>query len=313
MSIPYTYLIINKTTNLAYYGVQFGKTANPNNLWKNYFTSSKIIKQLIKLYGIDDFYIQIRKTFYDKLSAIKWESTVNRRLTSKSNKFCNIDNCQQPHKAIQNNIKCKRISNIKLNVCLTVPINFKLPDNWVLGNIKLKGNVSNKNKKWCHNPITLESKMIFIHEIIPEGWIPNRPKTHSNTTTLKNKNLIWITNGSDSKQQNKDIEIPKEWYKGRTLKNKPTGKRKEKYTWVTNGKVNKLIPINSNISDNFYKGRIRQSNWKPIKSTKGYKFTIEQREYLSKTQRGKVWWNNGIKSIKAFEAPDKNWIRGKCK
>jgi|AntDeeMinimDraft_6_1070357.scaffolds.fasta_scaffold03616_2 hypothetical protein len=79
--IPYTYIVKNKTTGLFYYGVKFSKRdANPKLFWKKYFTSSRIIKQLIEVYGKDDFDYQIRKTFSDATSAVKWEQRVIKRI-----------------------------------------------------------------------------------------------------------------------------------------------------------------------------------------------------------------------------------------
>lgn len=91
--IPYTYLIGWSELNLWYYGVEYGwryKTANPENLWKSYFTSSKKVQYLREIYGDPDI-IQVRKTFKDALSAKKWEEKVLRRLNvSKQQKWINI-------------------------------------------------------------------------------------------------------------------------------------------------------------------------------------------------------------------------------
>ena len=49
--IPYTYFIKWSAQNIWYYGVEYGfysKTANPNNLWVTYFTSSKLVKEVIE-------------------------------------------------------------------------------------------------------------------------------------------------------------------------------------------------------------------------------------------------------------------------
>jgi hypothetical protein len=47
--IPYTYIVKNKTTGLFYYGVKISKLdANPKLFWQRYFTSSRLVKQLIE-------------------------------------------------------------------------------------------------------------------------------------------------------------------------------------------------------------------------------------------------------------------------
>jgi hypothetical protein len=79
--IPYTYIVKNKTTGLFYYGVKISKRdANPALFWRRYFTSSKHIKRLVEHYGKEDFEWEIRKTFLDAESAVKWEQKVIRRI-----------------------------------------------------------------------------------------------------------------------------------------------------------------------------------------------------------------------------------------
>ena len=89
---PYTYLL--KCPNgLFYYGVKYANNkrdvANPATFWISYFTSSSSIKSLRELYSDDEFEFEIRKTFDTAEAAIKWESTVNKRLTTKSPLFMN--------------------------------------------------------------------------------------------------------------------------------------------------------------------------------------------------------------------------------
>ena len=70
---PYTYIIESKIDGRKYYGVKFAKDANPSTLWKNYFTSSKIIKDLIKKYGKDSFIARVDKVFETAEDAINYE------------------------------------------------------------------------------------------------------------------------------------------------------------------------------------------------------------------------------------------------
>lgn len=59
---PYTYLIGWTKHNKWYYGCQYAnrqRVANPSNLWTNYFTSSKYVKECRELYGEPDV-IQVR-------------------------------------------------------------------------------------------------------------------------------------------------------------------------------------------------------------------------------------------------------------
>jgi len=90
--IPYCYLIGWSKLNKFYYGVRTAKNCNPSDFWVKYFTSSKQVKKFRKKYGDPDI-IQIRKTFLDKDSAMKWESKVLRRLNVKDrNDFLNLCN-----------------------------------------------------------------------------------------------------------------------------------------------------------------------------------------------------------------------------
>lgn len=86
--IPYTYLVVFKPTGQWYYGVKYGKSANPNELWKTYFTSSKKIKNLIEKYGIEEFDFEIRKTFKNKIDAMNWEKKVLTKMKVLQNPGC---------------------------------------------------------------------------------------------------------------------------------------------------------------------------------------------------------------------------------
>ena len=57
MKIEYTYLIEFKPTGQLYFGSKYGKNANPDTFWKDYFTSSNAVKDLIKEHGVDSFEI----------------------------------------------------------------------------------------------------------------------------------------------------------------------------------------------------------------------------------------------------------------
>lgn len=77
---PYTYLIRHIPTNRVYYGVRIANKVDPcDDLWKNYFTSSRKIKELISQYGVDSFHTEVRKVFDSKEKAIAWEVKVLRR------------------------------------------------------------------------------------------------------------------------------------------------------------------------------------------------------------------------------------------
>lgn len=90
--IPYTYLIKFIPTDQVYYGVRYKKGCHPKEFWQEngYFTSSKVVHELIDEYGPEWFEYEIRQTFDDVNKALLWEETVLQRMeVVKSNKWLN--------------------------------------------------------------------------------------------------------------------------------------------------------------------------------------------------------------------------------
>ena len=83
--IPYTYLVGWSKLDLWYYGVQYSKKANPQNLWRSYFTSSKYVRKAREQYGEPDV-VEVRKTFTNKDSARLWEHKVLVRMKVRKDK-----------------------------------------------------------------------------------------------------------------------------------------------------------------------------------------------------------------------------------
>lgn len=77
--IPFTYLIGWSAKKMFYYGVRHGTKANPDTLWKTYFTSSKHVARFKALNGDPDI-IQVRRKFFGGDDARAWEHKVLRRL-----------------------------------------------------------------------------------------------------------------------------------------------------------------------------------------------------------------------------------------
>ncbi len=76
---PYTYYIRWTALGKNYYGVKYGRDANPDTFWVNYHTSSNYVKEMREKHGEPDI-IQVRKTFDCKVKAQLHEKTVLRRL-----------------------------------------------------------------------------------------------------------------------------------------------------------------------------------------------------------------------------------------
>lgn len=76
---PYTYFIGWTKQNKYYYGVQYGITCDPDNLWKTYFTSSDLVKDFRNTYGEPDL-VEVRRIFDNVDDAKAWELKVLQRL-----------------------------------------------------------------------------------------------------------------------------------------------------------------------------------------------------------------------------------------
>jgi hypothetical protein len=71
--LPFTYILYSKATNQYYYGSRYSKGCHPSQLWTTYYTSSKLIKQLVNDHGKDNFTAKITRTFKTKEEARLWE------------------------------------------------------------------------------------------------------------------------------------------------------------------------------------------------------------------------------------------------
>jgi len=76
---PYTYFIGWPDLNTFYYGVRYGRTCDPSDLWVTYFTSSKEVHAFRALHG-DPPLREVRHTFKTKEAAREWEHKVLRRM-----------------------------------------------------------------------------------------------------------------------------------------------------------------------------------------------------------------------------------------
>ena len=251
ITIPYTYSVTHKKTGIHYYGSRYSKGCSPDDLFKTYFTSSKIIHDLIKLEGIDGFLIKVRRKFKDDLSCIIHENRFLKRVDAKNNtKFFNRQN-----ETIRTNSGFSIITNG--SIVIRWPKEKNIPEGFYSGNNRKHSSVT-KGRKWIHNPVTKESRMIKTTEAMPVGFLPNRSPEYytEHSKKLKDKELRFITNGVDSKAISKKEIIPEGWRKGRTIANKENlGKRSYKYITITDGKTNTHLDITKPIPEGWKQGR----------------------------------------------------------
>ena len=93
---PFTYLIHCTVTDQYYYGSRYGKGCHPSSLWNTYFTSSKVVKQLILEHGKDAFKVSVRKVFNTPEEARKWETKFLKRVkAAQSDKWINQHNADE--------------------------------------------------------------------------------------------------------------------------------------------------------------------------------------------------------------------------
>lgn len=93
MSIPFTYCIYHIPNDLHYYGCRYAKDADPEQLWKTYFTSSREVKKLIKEYGLESFIIKKIKIFKTISEARSYEHKFLKRINAAKNpKWLNKQN-----------------------------------------------------------------------------------------------------------------------------------------------------------------------------------------------------------------------------
>jgi uncharacterized protein YbdZ (MbtH family) len=225
---PYCYLVIHIPTGKAYYGSRTCRGADPDLFFKDYFTSSKIIRNYLETGSIGDFVFEIRKIFFTKKECLDWESGVLRRLNvEKNNKFLNADSKQNSYKAIQNNMEVISISDPLTRKSIKWPKTKPIPSGWILGNINAKG-TPKKSRKWIYNLTTGKAFHVDISLDLPVGFALGRgPLYKSNSEKLKQNNMVWITNGKETIQFSKNEKIPEGWKLGRTFKTKPTGKKQQ--------------------------------------------------------------------------------------
>jgi hypothetical protein len=93
---PFTYLLHCTATDQYYYGSRYGKGCHPSSLWNTYFTSSKVVEQLILEHGKDAFKVSVRKVFNTPQEARRWETKfLNRVKAAQSDKWINLHNADE--------------------------------------------------------------------------------------------------------------------------------------------------------------------------------------------------------------------------
>lgn len=197
---PFTYLVTFLPTGQRYYGVRTKKGCQPSDLWTSYFTSSKIVRQLIKQHGKDAFTFEIRRTFATKEQAILWEHRVLRRIDAARNpRYLNKNNGDRKFFGGGVPIGFKHTEDARRRMS----INSSGPKNPNWGKVfseetRRKLSEAKKGKKL---ELTEESKAARIH--------------YGEKNGMHGKKLHWYNNGEVQRQFEIHITPPEGWVRGR--------------------------------------------------------------------------------------------------
>lgn len=165
---PYTYLIKHIPSGMVYYGVRWKNVrmglSPEEDLWNVYFTTSKLVKNLINQYGVDSFEYEIRRTFNSIADARQWESCVLTRMNvlERPTIWLNRTN----NKAILNEIGPRGALGKSWKNPVTSERNRK----------EKLGNQFTKGTKWIHNGSI--RKMIPKDDPIPVGFTLGTGRTN---------------------------------------------------------------------------------------------------------------------------------------
>lgn len=126
------------------------------------------------------------------------------------------------------------------------------------------GGSTTKTSKWYYNPNTKESKMFFLNDIIPYGWIKGRPKYHTINGTNKNTKLYTNIISGEEKYFS---EIPSNEWKIGSAKQKKSRQGENnasfnKRTYVNKEQKKYIFCAEENKPSNFEQGTPRKLDGK---------------------------------------------------
>jgi len=194
---PYTYLIGWSRLQKWYYGSRYARLSSclyetgchPDEFLVTYFTSSVVVKRIIKKYGLPDV-VQIRKTFPTKTetpsdeemhevvtAARTWEHKVLKRIQA---------------------VKRKDFLNRTDNAGPKIISGHKRPG---VGGRKPGCESNIKGKIACHNPTTLKLKYVNSVDLIPHGFVlggSQKTEEHNLKNSLANRGRKF---GDDTKER----------------------------------------------------------------------------------------------------------------
>lgn len=242
----YVYKIYNKIVDKYYVG---SRTISESiDILKGYNTSSKVVKNLIKEYGIESFEITSIILCDSVEQAIQKENEILQSIDCRE-KYLNINFSaggavikSQTHVQIYNNDK---------NEYMYHPKNLEIPNGWIKKSSFKPP--SRKGFKLIINVETLETKFTNINtDTIESPWclkVEYDKELHSK----KEKCTVWITDGLINKKIKKSETCPDGWRLGKIAK-------RSKNIKITNGTIDRYFNPLEKIPDGWYKGQSKKGN-----------------------------------------------------
>lgn len=272
---PYVYLLKFKPNEKFYIGVKYGKGASPDLFWVKYFTSSKIVKNLVRVYGKESFEYEILKTFDSPEKALKYEQTIIRRMNLiNDNRFFNMA-ANNPSPAISGYIYITNgEENLMWDKDVSIPDGYRRGTKYVFSSRAI-------GTTWVNDGIC----EYMIHGEIPEGFYYGRK-----VSTLKDRIACYDPDNRELRYYYEG-DVPHNYIRGL-----PTRLHKDT-VWLHNKKLSTekhLKPdskrIEELLNDGYEYGRLETS----LKQ-----FQLAGAE--SKGVKGKIWVNNGVENTVVFE------------
>lgn len=243
------------------FGVRYARGCHPDDLWKKYFTSSKVVQEYREKYGEPDV-VEVRQTFNDSLQAREWEHKILRRLAV---------------------IKNERWLN--KGTGKAIPPMFGA-NHWCFGR-----GFSEKHLKNLRKPKSTTTNMKHTKSQIERMRKPKSEETKQKmkdsfteerklSISQKFSKLIWITDGENNIRISKDSPIPEGWKRGRPSKNCGKGSKrtreqiekiKEKrkmqimkkgWFWITDGAQNQRFYEAELVPKGWHRGVTKNANKK---------------------------------------------------
>lgn len=203
--MSYVYLLYHRSTKMYYVGVRYAKNATPDDFWKTYFTSSKIVHKLIQTYGINDFRHKIVKTYTKVEDAILAE-----------------------HQWTLRAIRKRHYLNAGAGIAVR-------PDICSLAG-KIGGSIQHKTKRGFHKLTPEEHKIASSRGGKRGAFTQSKWQAEfGRRGGVKNKNKHYITDGHTERKINDGDAIPDGWSLGRN----PS--RCYKRRWVNDGVRNYFV------------------------------------------------------------------------